>query len=98
LLPARVEETIVRPDEEPHGPGDVTVTVRDTGGVPEQGLKVYVFDGASYTGYNKTTDASGQAVSTCRKATTASGPMRTGHTFGVARATTARFRAARSPQ
>jgi len=37
----------------------MVVTVEDPGGTPEQGLKVYAFDGTTYTGYNKTTDASG---------------------------------------
>ena len=38
----------------------VTVTVEDTDGAPKAGLPVYVFDGATYTGFNGTTDASGQ--------------------------------------
>jgi RHS repeat-associated protein len=42
----------------------VIVTVADTGGTPESGLKVYAFDGTTYTGYNKTTDGSGQATFT----------------------------------
>jgi len=42
----------------------VTVTVQDWGGAPLQALPVYAFSGGSYTGYNKTTDASGQAVFT----------------------------------
>ncbi|MFQ6102577.1 MAG: RHS repeat domain-containing protein, partial [Anaerolineae bacterium] len=55
----RVEETILQPDEEPHGPGDVTVTVRDTNGDPEAGLPVYGFDDATYTGYHGTTSVTG---------------------------------------
>jgi len=42
----------------------VTVTVSDTDAVPQEGLPVYVFDGAAYTGYNGVTDASGQVVLT----------------------------------
>jgi YD repeat-containing protein len=42
----------------------VTVTVQDSSGTPESSLKVYAFDGTTYTGYNKTTDASGQATFT----------------------------------
>jgi YD repeat-containing protein len=43
---------------------DVTVAVRDTDGVPEQGLKVYVFDETTYTGYNGTTNISGTTTFT----------------------------------
>ncbi len=42
----------------------ITVTVRDTDGAPKEGLNVYAFDGATYTGYNKITNESGQAVFT----------------------------------
>ena len=42
----------------------VTVTVADTDAVPQEGLPVYVFDGAAYTGYNGVTDAAGQAIFT----------------------------------
>ena len=42
----------------------LTVTVQDTDGVAASGLKVYAFDGATYTSYNKTTDANGQALFT----------------------------------
>ena len=42
----------------------VTVTVTDTDAVPQEGLPVYVFDGAAYTGYNGVTDAAGQVVFT----------------------------------
>ena len=42
----------------------VTVTVTDTDVVPQEGLPVYVFDGAAYTGYNGVADAAGQLVST----------------------------------
>ena len=42
----------------------VTVTVSDTDAVPQEGLPVYVFDGAAYTGYNGVSDAAGQVVFT----------------------------------
>jgi RHS repeat-associated protein len=42
----------------------VTVTVLETSGAPQSGLPVYVFDGANYTGYQGTTDASGQVAFT----------------------------------
>jgi RHS repeat-associated protein len=42
----------------------VTVTVLDTDAVPQEGLPVYVFDGAAYTGYRGVTDAAGQVVLT----------------------------------
>jgi RHS repeat-associated protein len=42
----------------------VLVTVTDTDDAPQAGLKVYAFDGATYTGYNATTDANGQVVFT----------------------------------
>ncbi len=38
----------------------VTVTVLDTDGQPAEGLPVYAFDETTYTGYQATTDASGQ--------------------------------------
>jgi len=41
----------------------LTVTVQDSQGDPEPGLKAYAFNGAIYTGY-KTTDASGEVVFT----------------------------------
>jgi RHS repeat-associated protein len=47
----------------------VTVTVQDTDGVPKAGLPVYVFDGATYTGFNGTTDASGQVSFTLPEGT-----------------------------
>ncbi|HRJ57435.1 MAG TPA: carboxypeptidase regulatory-like domain-containing protein [Anaerolineales bacterium] len=40
----------------------VTVTVTDTDGAPKPGLKVYAFDGTTYTGYNATTNSSGQVT------------------------------------
>lgn len=40
------------------------VSVVNTGGTPQAGLPVYAFDGTTYTGYNQTTDASGQAIFT----------------------------------
>jgi len=42
----------------------VTVTVQDTNGTPKAGLPVYVFDGTTYTGFNGTTNASGQVAFT----------------------------------
>ena len=45
-------------------PLPVTVTVSDTDAVPQEGLPVYVFDGAAYTGYNGVTDAAGGVVFT----------------------------------
>jgi hypothetical protein len=42
----------------------VSVTVQDWGGAPLQAVPVYAFFGGSYTGYNKTTNAAGQAVFT----------------------------------
>lgn len=41
---------------------NVTVTVTDSNNNPLSGLPVYAFDSNSYTGYNSTTDANGQAV------------------------------------
>lgn len=38
----------------------LTVTVTNTGGLPQAGLKVYAFDGSTYSGFNATTDANGQ--------------------------------------
>ncbi|MFZ6029544.1 MAG: carboxypeptidase regulatory-like domain-containing protein [Chloroflexota bacterium] len=46
------------------GPDQVAVTVLDTDGNPQAGLSVYAFNGATYTNYSKTTNASGQAVFT----------------------------------
>jgi hypothetical protein len=40
------------------------VTVQDTDGVPQAGLPVYAFNGSTYTGYNGTTDATGQVTFT----------------------------------
>jgi ribosomal protein S11 len=42
----------------------VIVTVLDTSGAPRAGIRVYAFNGSTYTGYSGTTDASGQAVFT----------------------------------
>ncbi len=42
--------------------GDVAITVTDTGGTPQPDLPVYVFNGATYTGFNAVTDAQGQAI------------------------------------
>lgn len=44
--------------------GDVTITVTSSGVTPQSGLPVYVFDGATYTGFNATTNSSGQATLT----------------------------------
>lgn len=40
----------------------VVVSVADSDGVAEAGLRVYVYDGTRYTGLNGTTDAAGQVV------------------------------------
>ncbi len=42
----------------------VTVTVEDTEGVEKEGVPVYVFDDASYTGYSGTTDVNGEVLLT----------------------------------
>jgi RHS repeat-associated protein len=42
----------------------VTITVQDTDGLAKEGLKVYAFNGTTYTGYNGTTDASGSVTLT----------------------------------
>ncbi|MGD8456603.1 MAG: RHS repeat-associated core domain-containing protein [Anaerolineales bacterium] len=42
----------------------LTVTVLDTDTTPQVGLNVYAFDGATYTGYNGTTNEYGQVVFT----------------------------------
>ena len=42
----------------------VALTVLDTDGAPKAGLKVYAFDGITYTGFSVRTDASGQAILT----------------------------------
>jgi RHS repeat-associated protein len=42
----------------------LTVTVQDTNGVAKSGIKVYAFNGATYTNYSGTTDANGQATFT----------------------------------
>src|SRR4030067_606703 len=42
----------------------VTVPVADRAAAPQEGLPVYVFDGAAYTGYNGVTDAAGQVAFT----------------------------------
>ena len=72
----------------------VTVTVEDTDGAPKAGLPVYVFDGPTYTGFNKTTNASGQVIFTLPRATIASGRTSTAPSSGAARRTTAPSRAA----
>ncbi len=42
----------------------LTVTVKDTEGTPKSGLKVYAFNGATYTNYSATTNANGQVTLT----------------------------------
>ena len=42
----------------------LTLTVANQAGTPFEGLHVYAFNGTIYTGYNKVTDANGQAVFT----------------------------------
>ncbi len=42
----------------------LAVTVLDTEGTAQVGMSVYAFDGVTYMGYHKTTDANGQAVFT----------------------------------
>jgi RHS repeat-associated protein len=42
----------------------VTVYVENTDAVPQEGLPVYVFDEATYTGYHGTTDANGELAFT----------------------------------
>jgi RHS repeat-associated protein len=42
----------------------VILTVVDGSGAPKAGVSVYAFNGSTYTGYSKTTNASGQAVFT----------------------------------
>jgi RHS repeat-associated protein len=42
----------------------VTVTVMDTELVPQEGLPVYAFAGATYTGYNGMTDVNGEVIFT----------------------------------
>jgi hypothetical protein len=42
----------------------LTVTVFDTSGLPQAGLPVCAFSGTTYSNYNQTTNASGQAVFT----------------------------------
>jgi uncharacterized repeat protein (TIGR01451 family) len=42
----------------------LTVTVKDTDGTLKSGLKVYAFNGTTYTNYSGTTNASGQALFT----------------------------------
>lgn len=42
----------------------VTVTVQNANGIPKSVVKVYAFNGTTYTGYNQTTNSSGQVVFT----------------------------------
>jgi len=42
----------------------VTVNVEDSMGMPQAGIPVYVFDGATYTGYNSTSDENGEVTFT----------------------------------
>jgi len=67
--PARMRSSVVFPD--PLGPSSahrspgptVQVTVTDTTGAPLSGKTVYAFNGTTYTGYSKVTDANGQGIS-----------------------------------
>jgi hypothetical protein len=43
-------------------PDTVMVIVADTDGVPLEGLPVYVFDGATYTGMHDVTDVGGEVT------------------------------------
>jgi YD repeat-containing protein len=42
----------------------VVVTVEDSLGTPQEGLPIYAFSGGNYTGFNGTSDASGQVILT----------------------------------
>jgi FtsP/CotA-like multicopper oxidase with cupredoxin domain len=42
----------------------ITVTVSDTGNVPQEGINVYAFNGTTYTGKSGLTDAAGQVTFT----------------------------------
>jgi len=42
----------------------ITVTVQDGNSLPKSGIKVYAFNGTTYTGYNQITNANGQVVFT----------------------------------
>jgi len=42
----------------------ILVTVQDTGGTVKAGLKVYAFNGTTYTGYTGVTDTNGQVILT----------------------------------
>ena len=53
VRPVPAEMPLLNPDL-------VTVTVEDTNGDPKEGLPVYVFDGATYTGYSGTSDVNGE--------------------------------------
>ena len=59
----------------------MTLTVEDTDGTLQSGLKVYAYNAATYTGYSGTTNASGQAVVTFHKTVTASTPILNGTQF-----------------
>ena len=45
-------------------PSAVSVTVQDTNNAPQSGLKVYAFNGSTYTGHSGTTDSNGQVIFT----------------------------------
>jgi hypothetical protein len=42
----------------------VTVMIQDAGGTPKSGVNVYAFNGSTYTGYSKVSNAAGDAVFT----------------------------------
>ena len=66
----------------------------DTDAVPQEGLPVYVFDGAAYTGYNGVTDAAGQVVFTLPQGDYRFRPTGMAPSSGAVGPTTAPFRAA----
>jgi hypothetical protein len=45
----------------------VTLTVQTADGTPQSGIKVYAFNGTTYTGYSITTNASGQGTFTLQQ-------------------------------
>jgi hypothetical protein len=67
----------------------VIVSVSDTDGTPREGLKVYAFDGDTYTGYSGTTDAAGEVSLTLPGGTTGSARTSTVRSSGAGALTTA---------
>ncbi len=55
-LPGKVQNALVQQS------AGVTVTVQDTDGAAQLGIKVYAFDGVTYKNINGTTDTNGQVV------------------------------------